>query len=221
MVSTDVIPGVTPQAAGLAIILDARALDLTDERFYQLCRDNRDLRFELTARGELIVMGPTSSDTGRRNARLNQRLANWTEQDGTGVCFDSSAGFTLPNGAKVSPDASWVRRERYEALTQAERESFAPLCPDFVVELRSKSDRLQPLQAKMREYVAQGARLGWLIDPTTRTVYVYRPQQEVETLHDPETLAGDPVLPGFVLRLAEIWSVTVSGEADKQVRPES
>jgi Uma2 family endonuclease len=205
MISTDVITDVLPQAADATFSLDVRALELTDERFYQLCRDNRELRFELTSRGELIVMGPTSSDTGRRNARLNQRLANWTEQDNTGICFDSSAGFRLPNGAQVSPDASWVRRERYEALTQAERETFAPLCPDFVVELRSKSDRLQSLQAKMREYVAQGARLGWLIDPMTKTVYVYRPQQEVETLHDPQTIAGDPVLPGFVLQLAEIW----------------
>jgi Uma2 family endonuclease len=194
-----------PQAADATFSLDVRALGLTDERFYQLCRDNRELRLELTSRGELIVMGPTSSDTGRRNARLNQRLANWAEQDNTGVCFDSSAGFKLPNGAQVSPDASWVLRERYEALTQAERETFAPLCPDFVVELRSKSDRLQVLQAKMREYIAQGARLGWLIDPVTKTVYVYRPAQEVETLREPQTLAGETVLPGFELRLDEIW----------------
>jgi Uma2 family endonuclease len=188
-----------------AMSIDARALDLTDERFMQLCRDNRELRFELTPHGELIIMGSTSSDTGRRNAKLNQRLANWAEQDGTGLCFDSSAGFTLPDGAKVSPDASWVRKDRYEALTQAERESFAPLCPDFVVELRSKSDRLALLQTKMSEYVKQGARLGWLIDPTTRTIYVYRPQQEPETLNAPATLTDDTVLPGFVLRLEEIW----------------
>ncbi len=205
MVSTDVSIDVMPQAADATFSLDASALELTDARFYQLCRDNRPLRFELTSRGELIVMGPTSSDTGRRNARLNQRLANWAERDNTGVCFDSSAGFKLPNGAKVSPDASWVRRERYEALTQAERETFAPLCPDFVVELRSKSDRLQTLQEKMREYVAQGARLGWLIDLVTKTVYVYRPQQEVETLREPQTLTGDSVLPGFEWRLNEIW----------------
>ena len=112
------------------------------------------------AEGALIVMGPTSSDTGRRNAKLNQRLANWTEQDGTGECFDSSAGFTLPNGAKVSPDASWVRRDRYAALSAEEREQFAPLCPDFVVELRSKTDNLKTLQRKLAEYVEQGAKLG-------------------------------------------------------------
>lgn len=194
-----------PQTADATFSLDVRALSLTDEQFAQLCCDNRTLRLELTARGELIVMGPTSSDTGRRNARLNQRLANWAEQNSTGVCFDSSAGFKLPNGAKVSPDASWVRKDRYEALTQAERETFAPLCPDFVVELRSKSDRLQVLQEKMREYVAQRAQLGWLIDPGTKTVYVYRPLQEVETLREPQTLTGAAVLPGFELRLNEIW----------------
>lgn len=205
MVSTDVSIDVLPQAADATFSLDVCALELTDERFAQLCRDNRALRFELTARGELIVMGPTSSDTGRRNSELNYQLREWSKRDGTGECFDSSAGFKLPNGAKVSPDASWVRKDRYEALTQAERETFAPLCPDFVVELRSKSDRLQPLQAKLREYVAQGAQLGWLIDPGTKTVYVYRPQQEVETLREPQTLTGDAVLPGFELRLAEIW----------------
>jgi Uma2 family endonuclease len=205
MVSFDVKPQAQTQTTDMALSMDVSGLGLSDGQFYQLCRDNRELRFELTAQGELIVMGPTSSDTGRRNARLNQRLANWSEQDSTGECFDSSAGFTLPNGAKVSPDASWVRKERYAALTQEERDGFAPLCPDFVVELRSKSDRLQPLQAKMQEYIAQGARLGWLIDPVTKTVYVYRPQQEVETLRTPQTLTGDTVLPGFTLRLDEIW----------------
>jgi Uma2 family endonuclease len=188
-----------------AIMVSARALDLTDEKFLELCLDNPTLRLEITAKGELIVMGPTSSETGRRNAKLNQRLANWAEQDGTGECFDSSACFTLPNGAKLSPDASWVRRDRYEALTEDEREQFAPLCPDFVVELRSKTDRLARLQAKMSEYIENGAGLGWLIDPASRRVYVYRPGREVETLDAPETVAGDPVLPNFILQLREIW----------------
>lgn len=205
MVSTNVVIDSPPQAADAVFSMDASALELTDERFAQLCRDNRALRFELTSRGELIVMGPTSSDTGRRNSELNYQLREWSKRDGTGECFDSSAGFKLPNGAQVSPDASWVRKDRYEALTQAERETFAPLCPDFVVELRSKSDRLPVLQAKLREYVAQGAQLGWLIDPVTKTVYVYRPQQEVETLREPQTVTGDSVLPGFALRLNEIW----------------
>lgn len=188
-----------------AVIVTARALDLTDEKFLELCLDNPNLRLEMTAKGELIVMGPASSETGRRNARLTFRLCEWAEQDGTGECFDSSACFTLPNGAKLSPDASWVRRERYEALTEDEREQFAPLCPDFVVELRSKTDRLARLQAKTSEYIENGARLGWLIDPAARRVYVYRPGQEVETLDAPETVAGDPVLPNFLLQLLEIW----------------
>lgn len=194
---------ITETASSLTI--DARSLDLTDERFLKLCQDNRDLRLEMTATGELIVMGPTTSETGRRNAKLNQRLANWTEQDGTGECFDSSAGFTLPNGAKVSPDASWIKRERYEALTEEEREQFAPLCPDFVIELRSKMDRLARLQAKMVEYVENGARLGWLLDPAARKVYIYRPGREADTLENPEAVEGDPVLPGFRLQLNEIW----------------
>lgn len=188
-----------------AVILKARALDLTGERFLELCQDNRDLRLELTAEGELIVMGPTNTETGRRNAKLTFRLCQWAEQDGTGVCFDSSAGFTLPNGAKVSPDASWITKDRYEALSDEEREQFAPLCPDFVVELRSKTDRLARLQAKMAEYVENGARRGWLLDPAARRVYIYRPGRQAETLENPGTVAGDPVLPGFRLQLNEIW----------------
>ena len=188
-----------------AVVLDARALGLTDEQFFLLCQANRDLRLEMTSEGEIVIMPPTGTDTGRRNAKLTQRLCNWAEVDGTGECFDSSTVFTLPNGAKRSPDASWVRRERYEALTTEEREVFAPLCPDFVAELRSKTDRLAALKEKLAEYVANGAQLGWLIDPPERKVYVYRPGAEVEALDAPETVAGDPVLPGFTLELREIW----------------
>lgn len=188
-----------------SLTIDARSLDLTDERFLKLCQDNRDLRLEMTAAGELIIMGPTNTETGRRNAGLNFQLYLWARQDGTGVCFDSSTGFTLPNGAKVSPDASWIARDRYEALSDEEREQFAPLCPDFVIELRSKTDRLARLQAKMVEYVENGARLGWLLDPVARGVYIYRPGREAETLENPDTVVGDPVLPGFRLQLNEIW----------------
>ena len=188
-----------------SLTINARALNLTDESFFYLCQDNRDLRLELTATGELLIMGPTTSETGRRNANLIFQLCLWARQDGTGECFDSSAGFTLPNGAKVSPDASWIRRERYEALSAEEREQFAPLCPDFVIELRSKTDRLARLQARMVEYSENGAGLGWLIDPAAKRVYVYRPGRAVETLDAPETIAGDPALPKFVLQLQEIW----------------
>jgi len=188
-----------------SLTINARALNLTDESFFYLCQDNRDLRLELTATGELLIMGPTTSETGRRNANLIFQLCLWARQDGTGECFDSSAGFTLPNGAKVSSEASWIRRERYEALSAEEREQFAPLCPDFVIELRSKTDRLARLQARMVEYSENGAGLGWLIDPAAKRVYVYRPGRAVETLDAPETIAGDPALPKFVLQLQEIW----------------
>lgn len=199
---------VTEQAIEIepSLTINARALDLTDERFLELCHDNSELRLEITAKGELIIMGPTASETGRRNANLVFQLCLWSRQEGTGECFDSSAGFTLPNGAKRSPDASWIRRERYEALTEEERERFAPICPDFVVELRSKTDRLAHLQAKMVEYIENGARLGWLLDPAARRVYIYLPGQEAEMLETPETIPGDPaVLPGFILQLREIW----------------
>lgn len=185
--------------------LNFQSVELTDDEFYRLCRDNPELRLELTAQRELVIMAPTGSKTGWRNSKLNQRLANWAEQDGTGLCFDSSAGFLLPNGAKRSPDAAWLKRERWDALTAKQQEGFAPLCPDFVAELRSPDDRLPDLQNKMAEYVDNGAGLGWLIDPQDRRVFVYQPGQAVECRQDPQTLTGDPLLPGFALNLPEIW----------------
>jgi Uma2 family endonuclease len=150
-------------------------------------------------------MPPTGTKTGNRNLKLTQRLANWTDEDGTGIAFDSSTAFKLPNGAVRSPDASWIRRERYDALTEEEQEKFSPICPDFVVELRSRTDTLEELQSKMEEYIANGAQLGWLIDPLEKRLHVYRPLAQVETLDNPESAAGDPVLKGFVLDLREIW----------------
>lgn len=185
--------------------LNIQAIDLTDAQFDRLCHDNPDLRLELTAQRTLVIMSPTGSKTGWRNSKLTQRLANWAEQDGTGLAFDSSTGFTLPNGAKRSPDAAWVRRARWEALSEAQQEGLAPLCPDFVVELRSPDDRLITLQEKMAEYIANGAQLGWLLDPHTSQVYIYRPQSIVEVLEAPPTLSGEPVLPGFVFHPHEIW----------------
>jgi Uma2 family endonuclease len=143
--------------------------------------------------------------TGQRNIRISRYLDVWAETDGTGFAFDSSTMFTLPNGAKRSPDASWVKRERWEALSEKQQEGTGPLCPDFVVELRSPSDRLPVLQEKMQEYIDNGAQLGWLIDPIDKRVYVYRSGQPVEQLDDPETLSGDPVLPGFLLPVRELW----------------
>ncbi len=177
---------------------------MTTEQFYEFCQANDDLRIERTASGEVIIMPPAFSDTGNRNFKIAVQLGNWAELDGTGEPFDSSAGFTLPNGATRSPDASWIKLERWNALTEEQKASFAPICPDFVIELRSQSDTLSGLQDKMQEYIANGASLGWLIDRKNRKVYIYRPNQEPEILDNPETVSG-AVLPGFVLRMAKIW----------------
>jgi Uma2 family endonuclease len=178
---------------------------MTQEQFYEFCLANHDLRIERTATGEVIIMPPAFSDTGNRNIKIAQQLANWSDQDGTGETFDSSSGFTLPNGATRSPDAAWIRLERWNTLTEQQKASFAPICPDFVIELRSASDRLTTLQDKLQEYMANGAGLGWLIDRKNRKVYIYRPNQEAESIDNPETVAGDPELPGFVLQMAKIW----------------
>jgi Uma2 family endonuclease len=178
---------------------------VTPEEFEQLCAEYTDLRLELTSTGELIVMNGPGLKTGRRNSNLTRQLDVWTENDSSGVCFDSSAIFALPNGARCSPDASWVRLEKWDRLSERQQESFAPICPDFVVELRSPSDRLPVLFDKMSEYIANGASLGWLIDPFKRQVYVYEPNQEVVILDNPDTVSGEPVLPGFKLNLSSVW----------------
>ncbi|MCW5312769.1 Uma2 family endonuclease [Nostoc sp. KVJ3] len=189
-----------------ALILNlSPTIELTDEQFFQLCQNNRDLRLERTAEGELIIMPPTGWESGNRNSRLTQRLGNWTDADGTGLAFDSSTGFKLPNGANRSPDASWVSRERLEAL-KPDPAKFLPLAPDFAVELRSASDSLKTVQQKMQEYIENGVRLGWLIDPQNQQVEIYRPGQDVEILRSPTSLSGEDVLPGFILDLAQILS---------------
>ena len=178
---------------------------VTPEQFDELCSKYSDLRLELTSTGELIVMPPTASETGAHNASLTYQLMAWTKKDGSGICFDSSTGFTLPNGAIRSPDASWIKCEKWELLTKEERKGFGPFCPEFVVELRSASDRLTQLRAKMEEYIENGASLGWLIDPFERRIHVYRPNQEIVILENPETVSGDPLLPGFTLNMTELW----------------
>ena len=180
-------------------------VQMTHEQFLEFCQVNRDLRIERTATGDVIIMPPTFSDTGNRNFNLAVYLGIWTEQDGTGIGFDSSAGFTLPNGATRSPDAAWIKLDRWNALTDAQKASFAPICPDFVIELRSASDPLSRLQAKMQEYIDNGASLGWLIDRQNQQVYVYCPQQAIATLDQPASLNSDPELPGFILQMAKIW----------------
>ncbi len=179
-------------------------LPLTDEQFFQLCQDNRDLQFERTATREIIIMPPTGSESGRRNIKVTAQLEVWNERTGLGVAFDSSSGFTLPNGASYAPDAAWIRRERWDTLTPEQQEKFAPICPDVVIELRSKTDSLPKLQAKMREYIENGARLGWLLDRQNQQVEVYRPEQEAERLEAPKTIAAEDILPGFVLDLQKI-----------------
>lgn len=182
-------------------------LELTDEQFFQLCQHNRDLRFERTAKGEIVIMPPTGGETSNRNADLTFQLQAWSRQNNLGLAFDSNGGFILPNGATRAPDASWVRRERWEALTPEQREKFVPLCPDFVVELRSPSDSLKETQEKMQEYIDNGPLLGWLIDRKNQRVEIYRPSRDVEILENPATLSGEDVLPGFVLDLQPIMSI--------------
>lgn len=188
--------------AALTLTL-APIIHLTDEQFYQICQANRDLRFERTAKGELVIMPPTGWDTGKRNADLTTDLNLWNRQTQLGIVFDSSTGFMLPNGANRSPDAAWVRKERLEALNP-DPTGFLLLAPDFVVELRSASDNLKPLQEKMQEYMDNGVCLGWLINPKDQQVEIYRPDQEVEILQSPPSLSGQDVLPGFVLELSQI-----------------
>lgn len=178
---------------------------VTHEQFQQIASVNRDLRLERSAEGELIVMPPTGSDTGNRNLDIEGQLWLWNRQTKLGVAFNSSSGFHLPNGANRSPDAAWVKLDRWEALTSEEQEGFAPICPDFVVELRSKSDNIASLRAKMREYLANRACLGWLIDRKNRKVEIGGQGQDVEVLDNPTTLSGENVLPGFVLDLTEVW----------------
>ncbi|MBW4680507.1 MAG: Uma2 family endonuclease [Microcoleus vaginatus WJT46-NPBG5] len=180
-------------------------IKLTDDQFYQLCQDNSDLRFERNAKGELIIMPPAGGETSNRNAGLTAQLWIWNEQTKLGIAFDSSGGFKLPNGADRSPDASWVKLERWNALTSEQQKKFPPICPDFVVELLSPSDSLKDTQDKMKEYRENGALLGWLINRKSRQVEIYRLGEEVEVFDNPERLAGEPVLPGFVLNLELIW----------------
>lgn len=181
-------------------------LQMTDEQFFEFCQVNQELRIESNKFGELLIMPPTGSDSGNREARIIQQLMNWADEDSTGIAFSSSAGFTLSTGAKLAPDASWIKLERWNSLTEEQKQKFAPICPDFVVELRSPSDNLKPLQEKMEEYMKEpGLQLGWLIDRKNRKVYIYRPNQAVEILDNPETISGDPVLPGFILNLSKVW----------------
>lgn len=188
------------------IVPEAVALQVTAEQFEAIALANPDLRLERTATGELLMAPPTGGETGRRNMKLAYFLVKWIEEEGgSGIPFDSSTGFRLPNGADRSPDAAWIQADRWATLSPEQREGFVPLCPDFVIELRSKTDSLAKLQSKMQEYRENGTQLGWLIDPQTRRVEIYRSQQPVEVLQNPPTLSGETVLPGFSLTLSRLW----------------
>jgi Uma2 family endonuclease len=181
-------------------------LQMTEEQFFEFCQINQDLRIERNKFGDISIMSPTGSETGNRDARIIQQLMNWADEDGTGIAFSSSTGFTLSTGAERSPDAAWIQLNRWNALSPEQQQRFASICPDFVVELRSQGDRLKPLQEKMLEYMQEpGIQLGWLIDRSSRKVYIYRPATEVDFLENPDTVSGDPVLPGFELNLSKIW----------------
>lgn len=188
----------------LTLTLDP-VVRLTHEQFYELCKVNQDLRLERSSTGELILMPPTGWESGRQNSKLNLRVGLWAEHDGTGIVFDSSTGFSLPNGADRSPDVAWVEKSRIEAIAP-DPARFLPLAPDFVIELRSATDKLTTLERKMAEYRDCGVRLGWLIDPAEKRVQIYRLGRPTEYLNQPERLSGEDVLPGFVLGLSEIWS---------------
>ncbi len=178
---------------------------LTNDQLFEFCRKNRDWRIERDADGDLLIMSPTGGETGKRNLELLIVLGIWAKHDRTGVAFDSSTGFILSSGAMRSPDASWVLRSRIDQLTAEEKKKFLPLCPDFVVELRSPSDSLSTVEAKMDEWIDNGSRLGFLIDPKRRSVTVYRPGSDPEILEDPVEVSGESVLPGFVLELRDVW----------------
>jgi Uma2 family endonuclease len=203
-----VVAELQPRETWLTLHLSP-AVELTDEQFFELCQINSDLRLERTAEGDIVVMPPTGGETSNRNGEITRQLGNWTKRDGSGAAFESSAGFKLPNGADRSPDAAWVSHERLAQLSPEDKRKFVPLCPDFVIELISPTDSLAATQAKMIEYIENGARLGFLIHPDARRVYVYRPGATVEELKDITEVSGEPELPGFTLDLREVWEPNI------------
>lgn len=178
---------------------------MTAEQFYAFCQANPELRIERTAEGEVVIMPPAFSDTGNRNVRISYQVVAWADRDDTGEAFDSSAGFTLPNGAIRSPDTAWIKRDRWNTLSNEQKASFAPIYPDFVIELRSSSDTLSGLKKKMQEYIDNGVQLGLLIDRKKRKVHIYRPDRIPEILENPDGVSCDPELTGFTLKMNKVW----------------
>jgi Uma2 family endonuclease len=202
-------PWTEEQVAEDLVILNVANVGLSDEQFIELCSDNRELVFELTAQKELVIMTPPGPGTGRRNSTICTDLENWSRANGRGITFSPNTVFTFTNGAKRGPDASWLKREAWDRLTPEEKDKVPLLCPSFVMELMSPSDRrpyrFRMVQAKMVEYIENGVELGWLIDPYQKKVHIYRSGHTVEILENPTTISGDPVLPGFVFSIAQIW----------------
>ncbi len=182
-----------------AVVLNLEKVGLTDKQFYNLCQVNPNWNLERTAKGELVIMPPVGGESGQREADLITDLNIWNRQTQLGIVFSSSTIFSLPNGGDRSPDVAWIKGDRWNNLTAKEKKGFPPICPDFVIELRSQSDALKPLQTKMQEYLASGLSLGWLIDLQNNQVEIYRPNQDVEIIKLPSKLLGESILPGFVL----------------------
>jgi Uma2 family endonuclease len=183
------------------------SMSVVNDQFFEFCQANKELRIERTAQGDCEIMAPTGGTTGWRNSGLNAQLYNWAEREGSGVVFDSSSGFILPNGAIRSPDVSWVKRTRLAVLTSEQKQRFLPLCPDFVIELRSPNDNLKALQDKMQEYIENGASLGWLINTEAKQVLVFQPQKKQFCVENPEVMSANEVLQGFELNMQKIWDV--------------
>lgn len=200
------MPNLTTSSVETLTLQLEPAVRLDEDQLLEICSRNPELRIERTAKGELVIMPPAGGKTSDRNSEINMQLRIWARGDKSGRCFDSSGGFTLPNGAMRSPDAAWVESDRLRAIAASDQERFLPLCPTFVIELRSPSDALSSVEEKMREYLDNGARLGWLVDPIGKRLHVYRPDAEVEVLDKPASVSGEPELPGFVLELTEIWT---------------
>lgn len=198
-------PAIETETA-LWLALNIESLNLTDDRFLRFCSDNEEFEFEISAKKELIIMSPATPKTGRRNAEITMQLENWAKKDGAGVSFDSSSIFTLPNGAKRSPDGAWISKSRWNRLSEEEKDSCTNISPDFVIELRSTSNRITKLKEKMEEYIANGVRLGWLLDPHDNCAYIYRPGKPPERIDNPAIISGGPILPGFKFDFREIRS---------------
>jgi Uma2 family endonuclease len=190
---------------GMIVVHLSPVIEMDDDQFFEFAQLNRDLRMERNSKGELIIMPPTGWETGDRNSEIGMQLRAWAKRNGQGRVADSSTGYILPNKATRSPDASWVSNERLESVSPQQRKKFLPVCPEFVVELKSPTDLLDEVQDKMQEWIANGAQLGWLIDPDAKRVYIYRPNEQVEILENRKSISGEPLLKGFTLDLTQIW----------------